>query len=556
MSIAALVVLGSIGIALRESAFASRLTRLADLELVRGLQAEAREFWPAAPQRLEPMDAWLSRAQELLARRIDHRRAFDELTLRALPYSSSDRARDHAATHEDLTTLAHELDGLAAFVARGDRSAPPTPPDPEELRAREAATRTVQGEHPEALVETLRDRVAMLRVAMQRDVLRWRPDIVQLDDFERLLGRAAISLRERATYRFEDSLDAWRHDALHRLLEDLDRLAALSERVRAQREQTVELARLYVGEGASTWERARAAIAASPRYHGLAIQPIFGMVPLGENSTTHLWEFLFAESGVAPAPDESTSGRTRMDEATGLVFVLLPGGRFFMGQRENEGPPIQSALPVHEVELAPFFISKFEVSVAQAERLGGFPSEKTRPEDGRLPLALDWERSRAMFLQHGLELPTEAQWEYAARADANEPAPLDGHANVFDVARITAIHSEGTHQNGEIAGFDDGFAGPAPIGSFRPNGFGLHDVLGNVSEWCLDHYVSRGYSTLVPRAGDGLRATVVSAQLRAMRGGSFSDGPDICQPARRLNDAPNRLSYSIGVRPVRSISPD
>jgi formylglycine-generating enzyme required for sulfatase activity len=551
--IGALVAFALIGIAARERALASRLTRLADAELVRGLEAEAREFWPGAAERLVPMDAWLARAEELLARRPEHQRAFDELSARALPYAAEDRVRDQAATREDLTTLAQEIEGLARFVARGDRFTPPPPPTPDEVRAQDAATKALLAQDPEQLVPALRARVDAVRAVMKHDAVRWRPDIQQLDDFERMLDRAEQELYRRATVRFDDALDAWRHDALRRLLGDLDRLALLVPRVRAQREETVELARLAAGAGADAWTRARASIAASKRYGGLSLEPIFGLVPLGEDPSSGLYEFLIAETGEAPA--RTSDLRWNMDENAGAVLVLLPGGRFLMGQRDDEGKKIGSAQPVHEVELAPFFISKFELSVAQAERLGGFPPEKIRPADGRMPLFLDWERTRVMLRAHGLEIPTEAQWEYAARGGASGTFELEGYANVLDLAREASLREEGARQDGVVVSFDDGFGGPAPIGSLRPNAFGLHDVLGNASEWCLDHWITRGYSTLAPRAGDGLRATVVSAQLRVVRGGSFNDGANLCHPAMRTYDAPGKMNYMTGVRPVRSISP-
>ena len=122
-----------------------------------------------------------------------------------------------------------------------------------------------------------------------------------------------------------------------------------------------------------------------------------------------------------------------------------------------------------------------------------------------------------------------------------------------DISRVAALRNAGAKLEGTPADFDDGWAGLAPIGSFRPNAFGLYDTLGNVSEWCLDYYILRGYSTLAPRAGDGLRSTVVSAQFRSKRGGSYTDGPILCQPATRLNDVPGKMSYITGVRPVRAI---
>ena len=79
-------------------------------------------------------------------------------------------------------------------------------------------------------------------------------------------------------------------------------------------------------------------------------------------------------------------------------------------------------------------------------------------------------------------------------------------------------------------------------------------MLGNVSEWCLDHFVGRGYSTLAPRAGDGLRATVVSAQLRAVRGGCYEDGPEVCRPAVRMNEPPGAMPHATGVRPARALA--
>lgn len=548
IALAALVVLGASAFALRERMVAAQLTRLADVELARGLRDEARGFWPARRENLERMSGWIRRADELLARRPEYQRALDELTASAAPYTGEDRAQDTAAAREQLEALSQEIDGLAAFVARDAR--PPTAAPPATAASRAAGIE----DDPAHFEADLRGRLAQLRATMLQDEVRWRSDLRQLDDFERILEHSQAQLETRSTYRFESSLAAWRHGALRRLLEDVRELEALVPQVRMQLAETQRLVRLADGDGAAAWSSAIAAIAASPRYSGLRMQPVFGLLPLGANPDTQLWEFLHLQSGRAPERAGARGELWRMQPDSGIVLVLVPGGSFQLGQRPGEGPPAAPSLPLHAVELDPYFLSRYELTVAQAQRLGGFPSEMRAPEDGRLPLAIDWERARALLLRAGLDLPTEAQWERGARGGSEIDEPLEGHANVYDRSRVAALESQGATQEGVPADFDDGHPGPAPVGSFAPNAFGLHDVLGNVSEWCLDHHVRRGYSTLVPRAGDGLRATVVPAQLRVLRGGSYMDGPSICTPWLRLGEVPGKLTYSSGVRPARSIS--
>ncbi|MBI5362502.1 MAG: formylglycine-generating enzyme family protein, partial [Planctomycetes bacterium] len=465
-----------------------------------------------------------------------------------------------AATREELAGLAREIDGLAAFVARTDQAEgidpkALTPPTPDNVGARDAETRMLLDAHPEALIDTLRARADTLRATMQRNTVRWRPDFGQIDDFHRVLDRAAGELSTRKTFTFTDPLDAWRHDALRRLLADLDRLGRIEPRVRAQRVTIEAMTRREHDTGALRWKEACAAIAASPRYRGLQLAPMFDLVPLGADPRSGLWEFLLATSGAAPERDLATQSGWRVDESTGLVLVLLPGGRFEMGQRPGEGAPLPSSLPMHTVELAPFFMSKFELTIAQAERLGGFAADRAPSADGRMPFAADWERARALLRESGLELPTEARWEYAARGGTRGALPVEGHANVNDRSRTAALERTGYANLESAAGFDDGWPEAAPAGEFAPNAFGLHDTLGNAAEWCLDHHVSRAYATLTPRAGDGLRTTVSAAQLRALRGGSFTGAPRFCHPAARLSELPGKFAYWIGVRPVRSLSP-
>jgi formylglycine-generating enzyme required for sulfatase activity len=276
---------------------------------------------------------------------------------------------------------------------------------------------------------------------------------------------------------------------LKRLLTSLEQLAGLEPRVRAQLGATRELLRLAAAAGAGSGDAARAGVRGSPRYGGLELEPLVALLPLGPNAHSGLWEFLVAGSGDPPA-----SAGAKPTEASGIVLVLLPGGRTRMGRDGSEELLFGNARPAHELELAPFLIATHELTVAQAERLGGYPADLRRPRDGRLPLTIDWIRASAQLRAHGLDLPTEAQWEYAAHLGrlGASGASLEGHANVSDRSRVDVLRTVGTPEAHAAADFDDGFADMAPVASFLPDAAGLFDILGNAAEWCRDPFVVRG----------------------------------------------------------------
>lgn len=525
-----------------------------DAELVRGLIEDARDFWPAAPEGLPQMDAWLERAEEVLGRRAEHESELASLRAIAEPYRDGDRRRDHAATLEQLATLAREVEGLAALVARSNPDGMPAPLDPDAVRARDKEVEALLLRPPREIVSVLLAKIASLMESTRDSPDRWERDLAQVRAFHEIAERCARALEEQTTVRFDSPLDAWRFGALRRLLADWDALTALTQRVRRQRNDTERLVRRTAAEGTVEWDRAVAAIAASPHYRGLRPEWVFGLLPLREDPHSGLWEFVLATTGDVPVRDDTTPSGWRIAGENGIVLVLLPGGSSVMGQPKENTLDRPESRPTHVVELDPFLVSKFELTRAQAERLGLVIGPALVPEELCLPMTLDWHRSRALLAGVGLCLPTEAQWEYAARGGSLGPDwPLKGCANVMDKTLAEAWRRQGYYVKRDLDAFEDGWVDSAPVGTFAANGFGLHDTLGNVAEWCRDPFVWRGYASLIPRSGDGLRDTVAVEGNKAVRGGSCIDAPEMAQPWVRHCMAPATVHTGIGLRPVMPI---
>jgi formylglycine-generating enzyme required for sulfatase activity len=322
------------------------------------------------------------------------------------------------------------------------------------------------------------------------------------------------------------------------------------------------------------WRAAIASIAdvhECPKYEALVIRPQSGLLPLGRDPDSGLWEFALLSTG--EPPQRAADGRLTIGPESALVLVLLPGGTFWMGAQAsapealNFDPRTQRGEgPVHRVRLSPFFLSKYEMTQGQWLRFTGTNPSRDTPEswvaswsatnancDLSHPVeSVDWDLVQMTLTRLGLTIPSEAQWEYGARAGTttvrwtgDEPTTLVGAANVCDAY----AHAHGGENWGEHeAWLNDGFTSHAPVGTFRPNAFGLHEVLGNVWEWCLDAYMTQFYARSpaldpVCDPGDG--------PMRVARGGGIYNSAGLARSAMRYDTTAGLRDGELGVRPAR-----
>jgi len=304
------------------------------------------------------------------------------------------------------------------------------------------------------------------------------------------------------------------------------------------------------------------------------IREQIGLTPIGRDPSSGLWEFAHLETGTIPGRDEK--GRLKITGETGLVFVLLPGEVFRMGaRRPTDGEPVGSPnvdpwartieAPVTAVRLAPFFLSKYEMTQGQWRRFTGrnpslYPAGsrhgRQRVTERHPVEQVSWNDVSDVVRRLGLRLPTEAQWEYAARGgtttvwwSGDERESVRGAANIADRSAVALGVVRPIRDWPE---FDDGIAVHAPVGSLRPNRFGLHDVIGNVAEWCRDR---DGKYDAPRRSGDGEILETIEHRSRILRGGSFRARVTDCRSAHRNFFARETSVETVGVRPARALDP-
>jgi len=225
-----------------------------------------------------------------------------------------------------------------------------------------------------------------------------------------------------------------------------------------------------------------------------------------------------------------------------LKMKQIPAGTFTMGSPMGEKDRGDDEGPMHQVVISkPFYMGVYEVTQAQWEAvMGTYPSHFSGKPAHPVE-SVSWEDCQKFVEKiNGMgigtfRLPTEAEWEYACRAGSktvycfgDEVAKLKEYANY-----------ENTPKYGDNS--------TAPVGSFKPNAWGLYDMHGNVYEWCSDWYAGYNMDKQTdPRGAAG-------GSDRVYRGGYWDDSSGRCRSAPRRRYSPSYRSSSLGFRLVRAV---
>lgn len=244
-----------------------------------------------------------------------------------------------------------------------------------------------------------------------------------------------------------------------------------------------------------------------------------------------------------------------------LELVWVPGGTFRMGSPTSEKRRFPCESPVHDVTVDGFWMGKYEVTNGQyrcykPDHSSGQYKGMSLDGDRQPVVDLSWDDARGFcewasdeVQSKGIafRLPTEAEWEYACRAMTTTVYYWgDSERDMAQYENIADLSVKTTYPGLEIDPKSDGYAVTAPVGSFKPNAFGLYDMLGNASECCSDWYGEDYYKTSPAISPPG----PASGDARVLRGGSWGSTLRTCRAAYRGDLDPTPRHITNGLRVV------
>ena len=243
----------------------------------------------------------------------------------------------------------------------------------------------------------------------------------------------------------------------------------------------------------------------------------------------------FACSSATPVKPESRPPLPDPDGPPPAGMVLVRGGAYSIGSDAGE----RDEAPVHSVILDPFYIDVTEVTNAEFRKFvaaTGYVSEGQWTAYAgagreRHPVAsVTWNDASAYAEWAGKRLPTEHEWEAAARGGLAGSLFPTGDRLTADDATYNFVVDETIRTT--------------PVGEKPANAYGLHDVAGNVWEWCSDWYASDAYRRVTPNNPPGPER----GAARVMRGGSWNERSVACRVSNRLEMTPTIIGFVFGFR--------
>ena len=319
--------------------------------------------------------------------------------------------------------------------------------------------------------------------------------------------------------------------------------------------------------------------------------------PGAPGSTMHTLEEIYQRLGVLEANQAAIEGKLASAglQQTSGGMVLIPAGDFSMGDAfDPEGD--DDELPVHTVSVSAFYMDATEVTKAKWDEVYTWATNNGYSFDNagsgkatNHPVhtvnwydCVAWANARSQYdgfttcytnangtaytnstvafsggcdwSAGGYRLPTEAEWEKAARGGASGRRFPWEDANTIQHARANYYASSSySYDTSPTTGYhpdydEGGFPYTSPVGSFAPNGYGLYDMAGNLYEWCWDWYSSTYYSSSPDTDPRG----PASGSHRVRRGGYWGYSADGCRVAFRFSYSPGLVSLYLGFRLVRA----
>ncbi len=257
-------------------------------------------------------------------------------------------------------------------------------------------------------------------------------------------------------------------------------------------------------------------------------------------------------SGDKGAANESSSSQTRNAASIdyhegpidGMVFAVVPEGEFYIGSPDTDQERYNNELPRRAISISEFEIMTTEVTQGMwKEVMGVNPCTQEYGIDDDLPVYnVSWYDCREFISRlnstsdgYTYRLLSEAEWEYSCRAGGSSPRYWGVVIEDYIVAQF-CVYSGNSNR-------------PSEVGSLHANAWGLHDMIGNVYEWCEDVYVNNYNS--IPEDGSAYAGYGTYPDNRVVRGGSWSRDIRNCRAADRTSANPSSTSSDIGFRIVR-----